>query len=59
MEIRSARKKLGLTCKEAAARWGINPRTLESWEQERKAPRGAALLYIRGIIDPILADKPA
>ncbi|MBV9659122.1 MAG: helix-turn-helix domain-containing protein [Verrucomicrobia bacterium] len=54
-EITATRKKLGLSGVAAAKAWGINPRTLQNWEQGRNLPRGLALTKLR----EILAQQPA
>ncbi|MGH9784910.1 MAG: helix-turn-helix domain-containing protein, partial [Terriglobia bacterium] len=42
-----ARLKSGLTQAEFAALLGVSKRTLEQWEQGRRAPSGAARMLIR------------
>jgi putative transcriptional regulator len=42
-----ARLKSGLTQTEFAALLGVSKRTLEQWEQGRRAPSGAARMLIR------------
>ena len=39
-QIVAARKKLGLSRKEAGKAWGISWRTIEAWEQGIHEPRG-------------------
>ena len=40
--VRSIRKKTGLSQAKFAALLGVSVRTLQDWEQERRAPSGAA-----------------
>jgi putative transcriptional regulator len=42
-----ARLKSGLTQAQFAALLGVSKRTLEQWEQGRRAPSGAARMLIR------------
>ena len=59
-KIRQARTLLKLTAREAADAWGVNPRTLEDYEQGRRKPRGFAQKALNELLDRILsADKPA
>lgn len=46
---RKTREKLGLSQKEFAARYAINLRRLQDWEQGRFAPDSAMLAYLRVI----------
>ena len=56
-KIRQARTNLNLTAKQAAEQWGVNPLTLEDYEQGRRKPRGFALKALNDLLDTILADK--
>jgi len=38
MDVKSIRKKLKLSRKELADKLGISKRTVEAWEQRRRAP---------------------
>ncbi len=40
--VRSIRKKTGLSQAKFAALLGVSVRTLQDWEQQRRAPSGAA-----------------
>jgi putative transcriptional regulator len=48
-KVRSAREKLGLSQREFAARFSINLRRLQDWEQGRFAPDSAILAYLKVI----------
>lgn len=41
-DVRSIREKTGLSQAKFAALLGVSVRTLQDWEQERRAPSGAA-----------------
>lgn len=49
VDVRAARKRLGLSQAEFAARFGIGVATVRNWEQHRRRPRGAALLLLKVI----------
>lgn len=49
--VRSIRKKTGLSQAKFAALLGVSVRTLQDWEQERRAPSGAARTLL------LIADK--
>ena len=49
--IRSIREKTGLSQAEFATLLGVSVRTLQDWEQERRAPSGAARTLL------LIADK--
>lgn len=49
--VRSIRKKTGLSQTRFAALLGVSVRTLQDWEQERRAPSGAARTLL------LIADK--
>lgn len=51
--IIEARKSLGLSQEEAAAKWKISLGSLRDWEQERSSPRGKRLKHIEGILADI------
>ena len=48
-KVRLAREKLGLSQSAFAARFGINLRRLQDWEQGRFAPDSAILAYLKVI----------
>jgi putative transcriptional regulator len=49
--VRSIRKKTGLSQARFASLLGVSVRTLQDWEQERRAPSGAARTLL------LIADK--
>ena len=49
--VRSIREKVGLSQTEFSALLGVSVRTLQDWEQERRAPSGAARTLL------LIADK--
>ena len=49
--VRSIREKTGLSQAKFAALLGVSVRTLQDWEQERRAPSGAARTLL------LIADK--
>ena len=51
--LQAARKKAGLSQAQAAEKWRINKRTLESWEQGLREPRGLALVTLEKILSRI------
>lgn len=40
------RKKLGITCQEAAGRIGVHPNTYINWEQGKTTPTGDNLIHL-------------
>lgn len=46
-DVRTVRKQLNLRRKDFAELLGISPRTLESWEQGKRRPGGAAGVLLR------------
>ena len=44
--IRTVRKRLGLTRREFAERFQLDPRTLQDWEQGRRTPDQAARVLL-------------
>lgn len=56
--LKAARAKLALSQSEAAKEWGVNKRTLESWEHGRREPKGLALKALEGILGAI-EKKPS
>ena len=46
-EIRSLRERLGLSRAAFALRYGLSPRLIESWEQNRRQPDASALVLLR------------
>jgi len=51
--IKRKRKREGLSQGQAARAWGIKKETLQTWEQNRHAPRGIGLLAL----EKLLQDK--
>jgi putative transcriptional regulator len=52
-DIRDLRQRLGLSQSAFAQRFGVNLRTLQEWEQGRRAPDQIARSYLRVIsLDP-------
>jgi putative transcriptional regulator len=49
-EVRSIRRRSGLSQAAFAARYGLNPRTLQDWEQGRVQPDGPARAYLLVIL---------
>ena len=49
-EVRSIRRRSGLSQAAFAARYGLNPRTLQDWEQGRAQPDGPARAYLLVIL---------
>lgn len=46
VNVKAIRKKSGLTQTEFARRYGISPRSLQEWEQDRRQPEGAVRAYL-------------
>ena len=46
-DVKAVRKQLKLNRADLAQMLGVSPRTLESWEQGRRKPSGAANLLLR------------
>src|SRR5262249_3830427 len=42
LDVRAIRQKLGLTQHDFAQQFGVNPRTVQDWEQGRRHPSGPA-----------------
>lgn len=42
LDVRSIRQKLGLSQEAFARHFGVNPRTVQDWEQGRRQPSGPA-----------------
>lgn len=57
--IKQARALLGISQSEAAERWGVNVRTLQDWEIERRTPRGFARAQLEKLLAGILAAPAA
>ena len=49
--IKAKREQAGLSQSQAARAWGISKRTLQEWEQGRRAPRGLYLQAIERILE--------
>ncbi len=56
-KLQEARKKLGMSQAQFAARLGMSARTLQAWEADRFTPKGFALTAINQTLDAILAEK--
>jgi putative transcriptional regulator len=50
-QIKNARRRAKLSQAEAAQAWGVNPRTLQDWEQGRTLPNATALLKLLDIFE--------
>ena len=48
--LKAAREKLNLSQADAAEKWGISLRSLQSWEQGQREPRGLALRALEEIL---------
>ena len=46
-DVRAVRKQLNLKRADLAEMLGVSPRTLESWEQGKRKPSGAASVLLR------------
>ncbi len=46
IDVRAIRKRLGMTQRVFSARFGIDCRLLQDWEQGRRSPAGAARAYL-------------
>ncbi|MBA3888429.1 MAG: helix-turn-helix domain-containing protein [Acidobacteria bacterium] len=46
VDVRAIRRKLGMTQRVFAARFGFNINTLRHWEQGRREPEGPARAYL-------------
>ena len=55
-EIKALRKSLGLATAGLAEKLGVSPRTVENWEQGRRHPSGAALVLLRSLAAPTVAE---
>lgn len=53
-KLKAAREKLGLSQAQAAEAWGMPRRTLISWENDQRTPRGFALQQLNQMLDEIL-----
>lgn len=51
-QIKAARARLGLSQSQAAKAWGVPLRTLKSWEQDTRSPRGPTLTRLWPILFP-------
>ena len=50
-KLKAGREKLGLSQSQAAEKWGVNVRTLQTWEQRKRTPRGLALKQLEAILE--------
>lgn len=57
-KLKAARERLGLSQSQAAKAWAIPLDTLKNWENDRRTPRGLALVTINKLLDAILAAPP-
>jgi putative transcriptional regulator len=58
IDVQGIRKKLGLSQRSFAARFGIPPATLRDWEQHRRKPEGPARVLLMVIDkDPDAVSK--
>ena len=49
IDVKAIREKLGMSQNEFAIKFGLNMRSLQNWEQNRKHPVGASLTLLRVI----------
>ena len=49
IDVRAIRASFGLTREKFAARFGLDPRTLQEWEQRRRRPDRATRILLRVI----------
>lgn len=49
IDVRAIRAAFGLTREKFAARFGLDPRTLQEWEQRRRCPDRASRVLLRVI----------
>jgi putative transcriptional regulator len=54
VDVRAIRKSQGLTRGEFALRYGLQPRTIQEWEQGRRTPESAAHAYLL-----VIQNEPA
>lgn len=55
--IEECRQEMGLTQAEFAERYKLRPQTVAAWEQSRRTPRGASVVYLAMIMSS--PDKTA
>lgn len=46
IDVRRIREKIHLTQSDFARYFGVNPRTIQDWEQGRRAPSGASRAFL-------------
>lgn len=56
-KLKAAREKSGLTQKQFAEKIGVPYRTLVSWENDQRTPRGLALKALNAALDAILSGN--
>lgn len=49
--MKDLREREGWTQKQLAGKLGVSPRTIENWEQGRRAVSGPALVVLKGLIE--------
>jgi len=49
--LAGAREAAGLSQQDLAARLGVNSKTMQAWEQDRKEPRANRLQMLAGMLD--------
>jgi len=54
VNVRAIRQAQGLTREEFASRYGLQPRTIQEWEQGRRTPESAAHAYLL-----VIQNEPA
>jgi putative transcriptional regulator len=58
VDVKAIRAKFHLTRKDFAARFGLDPRTLQEWEQRRRRPDRATRVLLRVIEkEPAAVDR--
>lgn len=56
-KLLDSRAKLGQSQSQFAETIGVNVRTLQTWEQDQRTPRGFALIALNERLDAILAGS--
>ena len=63
VDVKTIRRKLGLSQAEFSRRYAVSPRSLQEWEQGRRRPEGAVRAYLTVIdrnpeaVEEALASK--
>jgi putative transcriptional regulator len=65
VDVRAIRKRFALSRAKFAARFGLDPRAIQDWEQGRRAPDRAARILLMvieaqpGVVEDVLRDNLA